>query len=195
MRKGNERKILESMPDSFKFHLRDPVAVRFNDESILHDFVEVCAPTLEMYWNIYELKQLIAQAVISSTELMSRIAAFSDDLRSSGTLSRDISKEVEDEKGGDEPESPAQQGEMVKSAILFAAGSQRVKVPYIIALFRDAAALAGCVRVNGVPLNPFQWEQLRPDDQMDMLIQFAGVFMLPWIFSETDEKRKIPEGR
>jgi len=189
MGKKGDIKILESMPDSFVFNLKAPVSYAFDGERVRQDSLEICAPTLKMLFDTFEFRQMLAQACMSSTAFMSRLKS------SAGELKLLPEEEVDSSDDADDADlSPSEQTGLVEGAILFSTGEQRVKMPYAISLFKGLCLL-GCAKVNGKPLTEFQWNELRPDDQLDMFLQFSGVFTLPLIFPSTEEGAKDQEGR
>ena len=189
MEDKKNKKILESLPDSFKFELSSPVSYAFNGERVRQDSLDICCPSMAILFDTFEFRQMLAQACMSSTAFMSKIQAAREELKS---LSGDQS---DDEKTEDKEsdESPAGQTGFIEAAILFSTGEHRMKMPYAIRLFRDLCLL-GCVKVHGKPLDLFQWNELMPNDQFEMLLQFAGVFILPLIFPKPDKVEKTQEG-
>jgi len=167
--------------DSFDFHLRSPVSYAFNGEPVRCDKLTLKAPGFELIYDNRRIRAMLGQAMVKSEIILLQVAAAS---RSERQLM------LEEEKSKlDEIKSPARLGEELDFLTLMSEFDME-KAVELFGNMCTAGPKRSCALVNGNEMHAGQWSEIRDDDRIDMFLQYAAVFIQPFIFPEKKEESK-----
>lgn len=176
----SKRRQIKDIPDSFFFHLRNPVRFSHGGSGVEIDKIEICAPSVGMLIKKFKIEQMVSQAILRASGLLHR----PDDLSEQALLEEKRKKEVEEDEY-----SPIKAGETARYLILLSELSLEAAISLFgeLAIANPESKQNGCVQINGQNLNFIQWHDIREDDKMDIFFQFVGVFILPSVFSPREK--------
>ncbi len=156
----NKEKTELSVIDSFEFKLSKPIGYGVGGKHVYTDKVKVVAPGEKLCIEAIKLEQMTLAAAIKSSALAAKFKKTKD-------------SPEPDEEDEDKVKSAGKTGKMLMTA-------SDINVSLGIEIFGDLA-MAGCLIIQGNPVNPVQWNELSNYDKRDIFYQFIGVFILPSI--------------
>lgn len=180
MTKKQNKIEISDIPDSFEYGLKEPIEYHFGGQVVPCGSVTIRGPGLDLLFESYVIKQMLAQSIIRTTAISEIIQRAQPDQSQPDQL---LLPEEED-KGkdkGKEKFSPSKAARSVDYTALIS----DLHMPTAIKEF-SKLAMAGCVKVKDNNVNFLQWEKIRNDDKLEIFLQFAGVFIMPSVFPETE---------
>ena len=164
--------------DSFEFNLGSPVKYKPDGVGQLVDTrtLRIVSPNLDHYIVSRPLAQMVKRAMLQIMPIFAGLDKFR-----SPEERKLIKAAAEEEDKKDK--TPIELGRQMEEMLM----TSEIDIPEAHSRFQELA-LAGCVTVEGKPINIVQWDEIPEREQLEMFFQFVGVFIASSLFAPPSEE-------